>query len=801
MDKFAKRYVNFIINNSTRVIILMMIISIVFGLYAIFGLKINADITGLAPKDDPEFQDLIKYTNEKVTSNTLIIAISQAKETNSDTLAQNLKELFEKTEYVHQAEAFDNPETLVKYGMLAMSEGSVSDTLNYYQSLFNVEPKSLVDFRFWRNTGVALYDMNKYVEDLVTKSGIKKYYLASPDKDLIVMNFSMKKPMSDVNFVTQAVETLKEITKDFEAKYNVKVYFTGGVMTTYESNQQAVKDFAITSVVSFIAIMVILIIGFGNILEIMIQLVGLVLAMGTSLGILSLCLGELNIVTTFVNALLLGIGVDYATYMVIRIQERFNLEGVSEESVVNAFIENFRPSFVSMVTTAIAFLTMLMSPSSAVKQMGISVSLGVAIYYFFFITLLPAVYCKILKRFKIRKRETYMKVVDIIRRSRVLMVSTIVLTIAFSVIGIYSLMNFSYTASSLISSNAESTIAQNMISEKFGSVGSSDIVIAEPTAEKLKETITKLREKGLIQSDFSILSLIQDPEKIAEDRSNIYVQVLELTHTPFLEILFKKYGLYESFISTVDVIKNISTTEDLFKLMEKDIPSLFYRDMNGNNLLLAYVTPTMNVWEGNNIKTFFESVKDYRVYGYTALFYKVIDELFHSTMWVFGLVLLVELIIIYIDFRNFRKSFYVISLTILNTVSAFGISYLVGIKSNFITFIILPMFLGMALDSLVEFTHSVEYGRESILKTEKAIIVCILTTVASFASLLIAKGQLLREFGFVASAGLMGSIFISLFWYLNTIDKGPMKRRGRGEITESDVKESDQNQDENQEED
>jgi len=198
-----------------------------------------------------------------------------------------------------------------------------------------------------------------------------------------------------------------------------------------------------------------------------------------------------------------------------------------------------------------------------------------------------------------------------------------------------------------------------------------------------------------------------------------------------LEILFKKYGLYESFISTVDVIKNISTTEDLFKLMEKDIPSLFYRDMNGNNLLLAYVTPTMNVWEGNNIKTFFESVKDYRVYGYTALFYKVIDELFHSTMWVFGLVLLVELIIIYIDFRNFRKSFYVISLTILNTVSAFGISYLVGIKSNFITFIILPMFLGMALDSLVEFTHSVEYGRESILKTEKAIIVCILTTVVS----------------------------------------------------------------------
>jgi len=42
-----------------------------------------------------------------------------------------------------------------------------------------------------------------------------------------------------------------------------------------------------------------------------------------------------------------------------------------------------------------------------------------------------------------------------------------------------------------------------------------------------------------------------------------------------LEILFKKYGLYESFISTVDVIKNISTTEDLFKLMEKTYQVFF----------------------------------------------------------------------------------------------------------------------------------------------------------------------------------------------------------------------------------
>lgn len=243
-----------------------------------------------------------------------------------------------------------------------------------------------------------------------------------------------------------------------------------------------------------------------------------------------------------------------------------------------------------------------------------------------------------------------------------------------------------------------------------------------------------------------------------------------MTNIPILEVIFKKYGLYESFVSTVDVIKNISTTQDLFNLMEKDIPSLFYKDINGNRYLLAYVTPSINIWEGNNIKKFFNSVGNYKVYGYTALFYNIIEELINSTIWVFVLVFIVELIILYIDFKNFKRSIAIIVLTVLNTLSAFGISYLVGIKTTFITFIVLPIFLGIGVDSLVEIDHSIKFGRESIIKTEKAIIMSILTTVVSFASFLIAGGQLLREFGFVTSAGLLGALFISIFWYLNIVD-------------------------------
>ena len=775
MEKFAKWYVEKILKNSNKVLIALFVISSILGLYAIFGLRINADITGLAPKNDAKFSDLVKYTSEKVTSNTLVVVIEGTKELNPNEIAKQLKESFEKSEYINQAEPFDNPETLVKYGMLALGEGSLGDTLNYYQSLAKVEPKTLIDFRFWRNLGVGLYDLNSYIENLVQKSGIKKYYLLSPDKDLIVMNFSMKKPMSDVKFVTEAVERLKSLTKNFEKSRKVKIYFTGGVMSTYEANKQASKDFAFTTFISMAAIVAIIILGFGSLLELFILSIGLILSMAIALGLIALFLRELNIITTFVNAMLLGMGIDYAMYIVTRIQERFNIEGMSRESIVDAFIENFRPSFISMLTTALAFMGMLLSPSNAIKQMGFSVALGVLVYFFVFNTFVPIMHDKFISRFKERQRETYIRIVDIIRKSRVLMTLTISLTILFAVVGAYSVINFSYTTSSLIPKKSETNIASEIISQKFGNVASSDVVIAAENSEKLSKEIEKLKEKGIITSEFSILTFIQNPEKIAEEKSNIYLQVLKITNTPFLEVLFKKYGLYESFVSTVDVIKNISTTEDLFKLMERDIPSLFYKDINDKKYLLAYVTPAYNIWDGNNFKKFFESVKEYRVYGYAALFYNIITELIESTIWVFGIVFLIELIVLYVDFRKFRKAWNILLLTVLNTLAAFGISYIIGIKTTFITFIVLPIFLGIGVDSLVELEHSVSYGKESVIKTEKAIIMSILTTVASFGSFLLAQGQLLREFGFVTSAGLIGTLIISLFWYLNVAESSYKK--------------------------
>lgn len=241
LEQIATAIVRYLLKNDKKVMFILVIVATVLGTYAVLFLRVNADITGLAPQDDPRFMDLVKYTSEKLTSNTLVVVITNTKGKNHDKLASELKELFERTNYVNQAEPFDNPETLVKYGMLSVGGGTVSETVRYYQSLLNVEPKTLIDFRFWRNTGTALHDMIKFLEELVTKSGIKKYYLLSPDGDLMVMNFSMKRPMSDVKFVSEAVVTLKGIIKEFEQKQGVVTYFTGGVMGTYESNQQATK--------------------------------------------------------------------------------------------------------------------------------------------------------------------------------------------------------------------------------------------------------------------------------------------------------------------------------------------------------------------------------------------------------------------------------------------------------------------------------------------------------------------------------------------------------------------------------
>ncbi|SHH30648.1 efflux RND transporter permease subunit [Thermosipho atlanticus] len=770
MENFLAK---FVLKNAKWLILIFTILGIIFGTYSFINIRVNAELTELAPKGVPEFDNLIKFTKEKVVSNSLLVVVKVQKVKNIPEFARELKESFEQTPYISGAEPFDNPETMIKYGIFAVDESNLNNILGYYNAVINVEPRSVIDFRFWRNLGISVSVVSNYVNEFFARSGIRKYYLYSKDGELLLMNFSMAKPVTDVDFINEAIPKLKEISKRLSEKWNVELLFSGSAMNNYLGNQQVKKDFQTTTIISLIGISIILLVSYGSTSAMLFLFYSMLLSMGISLGIIILLFKEINIITSFVNAMLLGLGIDYGIHITAKIHENLRLYGKNRESIIEAIRENFVPSLVSAITTSLALLAIALSPSIPLKQMGISSAIGVIVFFLVMNLLIPAFYYKFISKITIPKKEYFSRFVEITRKFHPLTLAVWVVLIVASVFAYFAVKDFSYTPPGLVSQDSEAVIALNLATKEFGEFGIGQVVVGAKSFEELKAIKEYLENSRYFSNTFSILNFVENPERISEIETTFYKEIFNVVNEPILVVIFQKYKLYNSLIETLKMLRTTKTFEDVLTNIEKDIPLLFFNDLEGNKYFLIYAKENIDLWIDNNLKLIYgEVLKNYTVFGYPALFYKVMRYLVASVSKAVYFVFAAILLILMIDQRNIFKAFKISFLVILSILATIGLGYFgYNIDLTFLNLLIVPIFLGMGVDSMVHLSHSIRYGRESVIKTEKAVTVSIFTTIMAFGSFMMAQGKLLKEFGILVVIGLVISWFVSIFIYLNGEDK------------------------------
>ncbi|MBZ4650236.1 MMPL family transporter [Thermosipho sp. (in: thermotogales)] len=769
-----ERFAKFLLKKSSLFILILSLIGLLFGIYSLLNLKVNAELTELAPEKIPEFKDMVKFTNEKVVSNTLLLVIElENKKINVNEFVEKLKDAFEETPYISKAEAFDDPETMLKYGIFTIDENSLTNVLNYYNAVINVEPRSAIDFRFWRNLGIAISTVSEYANSFLSRSGIKKYYLISNDGNVILMNFSMSKPVTDIDFLNKAIPDLKNIASKLSKEFEANILFSGSAMNNYIGNKQVTKDFQITTIVSLVGISLLLLISYGSSKTMLFLFYSMILAMGTSLGIIVLLFKQINIITSFVNAMLLGLGIDYGIHLTAKIHENLRIYGKTNESIVEAFKENFTPSFVSAITTSIALLALALSPSKPLQEMGISSGIGVMIFFIYMNFLVPAFYSRFLQSINISKKEYFSSFLELLRRIKPIKVLVWFVVIIFSAFSYLAVKNFSYTPPGLVPESSEAVKALEIAEEKFGEFGVGQIVIAAKSIDELKEIKNEIENSKYFSNTFSLLSFVEEPEKLEEIRPSFYETVYKVINEPILDVVFKKYGLYNSLLETLSLLRTAKTYDDVISSIEKDIPALFFYDTNNTRYYLLYAKEKVSLWRDNNLKKIFdEELKGKKVFGYPALFYKVMVYLVNSTSKAVYFVFLAIIITLLIDLRSFLKSLKVTFYVVLSILATIGIGYVaLKIDLTFLNLLIIPIFLGIGVDSMVHLSHSILHGRDSIMKTEKAVTISVLTTIIAFGSFILAQGELLKEFGELVSIGLLVSWFVSIFIYLSSIDK------------------------------
>ena len=180
-------------------------------------------------------------------------------------------------------------------------------------------------------------------------------------------------------------EDIKKVTKPLRTTDGVTVEYGGQLFRVFEMPE--------SEALGLLAAVIILVLAFGSViamgLPIGIALLGLAAASGIVM-IVSNLMSMPSEATSMVAMIGLGVGIDYALFIVTRYREALH-DGMSvEDSIVEAIDTSGRAVLFAGITVVVALLGLLSIGLAFVSGFSVAMAIGVAVMMIASVTLLPA---------------------------------------------------------------------------------------------------------------------------------------------------------------------------------------------------------------------------------------------------------------------------------------------------------------------------------------------------------------------------------------------------------------------------
>ncbi|MDI6853999.1 MAG: MMPL family transporter [Deltaproteobacteria bacterium] len=190
----------------------------------------------------------------------------------------------------------------------------------------------------------------------------------------------------------KALELLRQIVDQVKTRFpGISVGVTGPAALSDDEMTGAMADINLASWLSLFAQTLIMVIFFWSIKRPLVQ--GLVLLLGLcwSMGLATLVVGSLNILSIVFAPLLLGITVDFGIHWYSRLEEEeggrpYCTEGIFTRTMIGATPGNFYAALVAILS----ILPLVFTGFKGLAELGLIVAMGIGVMIFGSIVLLPA---------------------------------------------------------------------------------------------------------------------------------------------------------------------------------------------------------------------------------------------------------------------------------------------------------------------------------------------------------------------------------------------------------------------------
>lgn len=644
----------------------------------------------------------------------------------------------------------------------------------------------------------------------VSLSSHRRLIVAEP-----VLEFDSLLPAAEAIGTVRAAARALELDQD----HGVSVRLTGNPVLNYEEMLGIARSVFTAGIASFAVVALILWIGLRSRSLVAGILLTLLFGLLYTAGFATLAVGHLNLISVTFAVLFIGLGVDFGIHLAMRYVELVRA-GRPHADALSETARSVGGSLALCAgTTAIGFYVFLPTDYIAVAELGLIAGTGMFVSLFCTLTILPAWLTLVPLTQGARRRDGEdgrARALAAWPFRRAVPIRVVALALGLAALALLSDMRFDPNVVRLRDPSTESVQAfEDLLEDREASPWSIDVVAEDPAAAQALarrleplETVGHARvltdylptgqeEKREVLSDVALFLGPRPPddgepelpsvgEAIAElgelqsalrtpglvngdDRQNAAVARLDA----LLEQLIARLrsgdaplrdvaALDESLLTSLrDHVDWLWTAVEPGSARLADLPApLVQRMRTDTGRARVQVFPSQDLGEPEALARFVEQVRreaprstgsavSLHEYGRTIV--DSLEQALVSAAVVIGLLL-------WVLWRRWFDTAMVLVPLLLAAVLTGAASVLLRAPFNFANVIVLPLLLGIGVDSGIHLVHRWRYegSRGDLLRssTARAVLLSAITTVASFGTLAFSAHRGMASLGLLLTAGI-----------------------------------------------
>jgi hopanoid biosynthesis associated RND transporter like protein HpnN len=613
-----------------------------------------------------------------------------------------------------------------------------------------------------------------------------------------------------------SIKTLRQLMAEVQSQHpGVKIGLTGLPIIEFDEMRSSEKSMSYATILSFVGVLAVMIVAFGGFRHATMPMIALIGGTIWTCGFITIAIGYVNVLSIAFASILFGMGIDYGIYYVARyLQIRTHTESTSDALIQTS--ELVGPGILTgACTSAISFLAAGLTEFPGVAQLGIIAGSGVLLCWLAEAVVLPAM-IRLTDADGARLREDLPAPLNLrfwlapLFAWPRLTLGIGAILLAITAVGMhylrydYNLLNLQPAGLECVDlehklftkTNRSAWFALSIANTPEEVAARKEAFLKLPSVERVVEVATRIpndtaEKRPIIEHIHQRLTGLPDrvPEipvtpaaaldpmlagaqKMVPPASAAGLQqVREMLRQMPREEYTRRVHEYQQamagdLLARLQKLQAVSTPEPPTKA---DLPeSVAARFIGKSGRYLIQVYSKANIWEVGPMGQFVHDIRsvDPEATGNPLQVYEASHHMkwsFEQAAW-YSIIAIVPLVLLgFRRFDHFLAATLPMGVGLLETLGLMG---LLDIPLNPANMIVLPLTLGLGMDTGINLVHEMRNQRGRYRGAGNAVIVAVvvntLTTMVGFGALMVANHQGLQSLGRVLTISMAFNMFNSL---------------------------------------